>query len=268
MARLDGLGAALVIACTVLCTQASVAETTASVTVNFANGVHDDRGVDLRGHGVVPLFKIEHRYKRVGAFVEFAPTGSGRYLGSPPGGPDTVSLSYWSAGARWYSPRETFYVGAGLTDVNQRANYLPYGYTFSPPVTRVSTVETRRWRSASFLYEAGATVWHHASSGLTIRVAFNPTIRTRQFVRDVETHTTFDASGNPAPVVTRDEESMVPLRGSQFDAMLALTTQRRSSAWSYGVRFLNYRLFNAYGGTADKDVMFMPFIGYSHRIGH
>ena len=269
VSRLSAIGAALVFACVM--GAAADAQTTIEVTLHAANGTHVEHDSTFHATGVVPVIRLEHRTKRLGAFLEAFPPGGPTPFRNPfPGNPQNTKISYIAGGLRYYSANGRGFLGLGATDINQATSFQPFVFTFgnaTGTAFRDTRGEIDRSRPASVRYEAGALILDRKRTQAWLTIAANPSINNRLYIQQLSTFARY-SNGTLTASSSYDNQGFEPERGSQMDIVLKFTTTQRGYGLLYGLRYVNYASrFTRDNRQSDRNLLLMPFLGFSKQIG-
>ena len=210
-------------------------------TADALIGEHEGGGTVQRATLVpVPIPEIEVRESQAELRVEGIPP-LGVSIGSL-----SVDLSVVNASLRLFAPGDRYYAGAGETIYNQQTQTLVSGET-----------QTYASRVAGFRLETGTIVPLHRNDELQFEFAYNPAmygvVRT-----DV---------GPPAAASIRNPE-----RATQIDVFLRRVITHGRGQFIYGLRYINFTAKYAVPGSpidgalADRNVGFLPLLGYRYRF--
>jgi hypothetical protein len=232
---------------------------TFGISVNLSSGRQqqsDSRSTALP-NVPVPMLSVRVPLKR---FVFVAE-------GLPPIGPvsyndglEATKLSYVAGGLRWRTPDDRFEIGAGTTLVNQSTDY-PKSFFLRQQDSRV----------AGFRVTAQFALENTLAAQTRVRISLSPSMHGLQVSKVLYG---LKCPGLP-PFPTPPGACAETFRyvddaelASLLDAQLSRTQSVGRFGLSYGVRYINYAArFAVNGRQADRERMFMPFVGVDVPFG-
>jgi hypothetical protein len=238
----------------------------AGITLDFIDGKHESgAGIARLTFVPLPLIDADARYRRTALHLEGLPSVTFGYGSNSLEGAAATRLSILNASLRQYlSP--ALFVGIGQTIYNQRTYY-----DVSSQTTRLRTL-SQESRVTGLRFEAGLDHTFSPTTRARFVAAVNPVMHGVQYSTIATTRRSCTVINDPTLPACPTNELTDPERSAQADVSISFTRRLHSGELVYGLRYLDYvARYSAIGtpadgSLADRNVGFMPLIGYRIKL--